>query len=120
MRYDNPSSSPGLAVLPLRSHKKVDSGLINTITITANADHYWVIDRIDVSISGVPAAETTLTITFGGAIEWEHEITSGGFGPIPFHNCPIFAADRKKNEEMIVELSAPGGSLTGQITVHYR
>ena len=89
---------------------------VTTITIAADANHFWALDHVTFSGNAAPDANVTLTITFGSTVVFKHFITEGGVGPVPLGGL----ATGTKNEAVTIESSAPGSSKKINLSVAYR
>lgn len=85
-----------------------------TLTIPADANHYHVLDTLWFSYSGTPTGGR-LTITIGSDVLLDHDITSGGPGPLPLHRMN----SGKKNEAVAIKLFAAGAGVVGKLSVQY-
>jgi hypothetical protein len=89
------------------------AGLDAVVTIAANAVEFWVIDWITWSYSNVPTAGK-LTVTIGGTVVWEVDVTVGGPGHVEFTGA-LYGA---KNQAVVVTLA--NGAVTQKVNVRYR
>ena len=87
-------------------------------TIAADADHFWVVERIDYSYSSTPTAGG-LTVEIGGTLLLDIDITAAGPGVLDFSQSPLYASDYAKSEALVVTLK-DGGASTQKLTVRYR
>ena len=91
------------------------SGDDTVLTIAADAGEFWVIDWVSWSYgSGLVAADGNLTISIGGTVVWQADITVSGPGHIEFTK-PIYGA---KGEAVVITLS--DGTTAGKLNVRYR
>lgn len=88
------------------------------ITITGDADHFWVLDWLVWSYSHVPTGGR-LTVTIGGTTYLDIDITSAGPGPLRF-DLPLYNPAFTKGEDVVISLAAGGGSCVGKLSVRYR
>ena len=89
---------------------------IADITVSADGDHFWAIDMIAWSYSADPT-NGKLSISFGGTLIFEVDITKGGPGILPIVT-PIYTGT--PNEALLVELAAGGSGVTGKLNIRYR
>ena len=97
------------------------SGTAAVVTIPADANNFWAIDWISWSYSDDPT-NGQLTVSIGGTVVWQVDITVGGPGHIEFER-PLYTNNRdggqpKKNEEVVVTLA--DGSVANKVNVRYR
>lgn len=89
------------------------------VTIAADADHFWVIDRVDVSFDQDPTSAETLTIAINAVTVWKIDIPNGwADGHLGFL-FPHGLYTTVKNQAVTVSLSAPTAG-TGKVNVSYR
>lgn len=89
------------------------------VTISADTDHFWVIDRVDVSFDQDPGSVESLTIAINAVTVWKVEIPNGWTGgPLGFV-FPHGLYTTVKNQDVTVSLSAPTAG-TGKVNVSYR
>jgi len=89
---------------------------VTTITIAANANHFWALDHVAFSGSVNPDVDVTLTITFGSTEVFKHFIMTGGVGLALLGGMTA----GNKNEAVTIESSAAGSGKKINLSVAYR
>ena len=85
----------------------------------ADADNFWVLDYVAWSYSGDPT-NGKCTVKIGGTTVFEVDVTSGGPGLLNFEQHELYNAAQTKNQALVVELAAGGGSVVGKLQIRYR
>jgi len=93
------------------------------ITIAADADNFWVLQKIIWSYDGDPTGGS-ITVTIGGTTVDYFDITSGGPGFMDYSIAGngmtgLYNTSRTKNEALVVTLAAGGGTVEGSLTIRY-
>lgn len=102
-----------LEVQPKFARNAQSAGTDAVVTIAADANEFWAIDWISWSYSADPVGGR-LTVTIGGTVVWEVDITVGGPGHIEFLK-PLYGS---KNAAVVITLK--DGSATNKVNVRYR
>ena len=87
------------------------------VTIAADSDHAWVIERIDLSYDDTPTGGK-LTISDGISDTWEVDFTSGGAGV--FNGSGQAPYIGVKGSAVTITLAAGGTGVAGKLNVFYR
>jgi len=91
------------------------SGTDAVVTIAADPNEFWVLDWVSWSYGdGLVAADGNLTISIGGVVVWQVDITTAGPGHIEFEK-PIYGA---KNQAVVITLA--DGTAKNKVNVRYR
>lgn len=88
------------------------------LTIAAEADEIHVLDMLWFSYTDGTAGASPvgrITISIGGTVVFDHDITSSGPGPLRLHGMN----GGKANEEVVVTLYAGGADVVGKLSVQY-
>lgn len=104
-----------------------DQPLVNVAavhTIAADANQFWVIDSIEWSYDSVPTGGR-LSITIGGTLVFDVDITAAGPGHFDWSHAPRFTnllnkGQPLKNEAVVITLASGGASAIGNLNVRYR
>lgn len=103
----------------LASDLDVADNTAAAVTVAADTDEFWVVDRIDWSYDAAPTGGL-LTIAYGTSptTVWQVDITAAGPGFVNFDRGLHNAAT--KNEQLVVTLAAGGAGIGGELNVLYR
>lgn len=90
-----------------------------TVTIAADADNWWVVDEIILSLDRDFTAVVSLTVTFGSTEVLNLQFQSKGVYVLPFENGLMNRGN--KNEACVISLEdGTGASDKASINVNYR
>lgn len=89
-----------------------------TVTVAADAENFWVLDRVDYSYDGAPTGGK-LSVKINAVTVWEVDIVAAGPGTFDFANTPIHSPLYTKNESLQVVLN-DGGTTNQKVSVFYR
>lgn len=105
-------------VYPGQRHAYVEgsANATTTLTITADASHFWTLEQVTFSADTDPDSGVTLTITIGSTVVFKHFITKSGPGPIPLRGL----ARGVKNEAVTITASAAGTGKKVNLSAVYR
>lgn len=91
------------------------------VTIAADPEEFWVIDRIDVSYGEAGTlAGGRITVEIGGVTYLDVDIVDLGWRDFDYSNSPIYNPAYTKNEALVVTLYAGGVNVVGKVNVRYR
>lgn len=102
------------AIEEIGSH--LDQAADCTVTIAADAEHYWVIDAIHFGIIEDANTVVLIGVAFGGVTKFQTYAKLAGNHPIEF---PKGLYTGTKNEAVVVTASDPAGTATAQLNVLY-
>jgi hypothetical protein len=87
-----------------------------TITLAADAEVFHAFRGLEWSYESTPAAGSYVQIAYAGVVVWKMFITSGGPGWFQWPWKEGLNNARTVNQECVVTLSAPGGSIDSTLT----
>jgi len=87
------------------------------ITLPANADKIWVIDRIDFGFDSIPAAAKELTVNFSGSADWALPVTSDGPHSWVSKDADYVAVRGDRETAVTITLAADTGGAKGYLNV---
>lgn len=89
------------------------------VTVPAKQTEFWVLDWLAWSYSGSPTGGK-VTVSIGGTVLFEVDITDDGPGAFHFENAPLYDANETTNQALVVTLAAGGAGVTGKLNIRYR